>query len=342
MYWINLGLMISTDDLRFFVTLARSTSLAAAARTLNVTPPAVTQRLRLMEERLGLRLVDRSGRRMVLTDEGDHLANGGRRILEEIGELADTLSARRAVVSGHLRVVAPLGFGRNYVAPAVARFRTMYPEVTLSLRLSDRPGRLADDACDVILYVGQLRNSSLVTRYLAPNERFICATPEYLAQAGTPSQPRDLLKHKCIALRENDEDMTMWRFTPAQRGKPVGIRIEPTLSCNDGEVIRAWALGGAGIIMRSEWHVAEDLRAGRLVRVLSNWRLPPANIVALLGARHGRSARTARFLELLHSMLTPAPWRQDGLAPADLGQASKYKKRRESLHRLERTTAKAG
>ena len=303
--------MISTDDLRFFVALAASSSLAAAARALNVTPPAVTQRLQLMEERLGLRLVDRSGRRMVLTDEGDHLAGGARRILDEIGELADTLAARRAVVSGHLRVVAPLGFGRRYVAPAVARFRTLYPGVTLSLMLFDRPAQLAEDAWDLMLYVGQLRNSSLITQFLAPNERFLCAAPEYLARAGTPRQPRDLLKHNCIVLRENDEDVTMWRFNPVQRGKIVGIRIEPTLSSNDGEVTHAWALAGAGVIMRSEWDVADDLRAGRLVRILDGWNLPSANIVALLGARYGRSARTARFLEYLHTMLTPVPWRQN-------------------------------
>src|SRR5712672_2365228 len=303
--------MISTDDLRFFVTLAASSSLAAAARALNVTPPAVTQRLRLIEERLGLHLVDRSGRRMVLTDEGDHLAERGRLILDEIGELADTLAARRAVVSGHLRVVAPLGFGRRYVAPAAARFRTLHPEVTLSLMLFDRPAQLAEDAWDLMLYVGELRNSSLITQWLAPNERFLCAAPGYLSRAGILSGPADLLKHNCIALRENDEDVTMWRFKPAQRGKPVRIRIEPTLSSNDGEVTHDWALAGAGVIMRSEWDVADDLRAGRLVRVLNDWRLPPANIVALLGARHGRSARTARFLELLHTMLTPAPWRQE-------------------------------
>src|SRR5882762_765941 len=239
--------MISSEDLRFFVTLAASTSLAAAARSLNVTPPAVTQRLRLIEERLGLRLVDRSGRRMVLTDEGDHLAGGGRRILDEIEELAHTLAARRAVVSGHLRVVAPPGFGRRYIAPAAAQFRTTHPQITLSLMLSDRPARLADDAWDLMLYVGELRDSSLVTQCLAPNERFVCATSEYFTRTGTPSHPRDLLKHNCIALRENDEDVTMWRFTPSQRGKPVGIRIEPTLSSNDGEVIRAWALAGAGV-----------------------------------------------------------------------------------------------
>jgi len=310
--------MISTEDMRFFVTLAASNSLAAAARALNVTPPAVTQRLRLMEERLGLRLVDRSGRRMVLTDEGDHLAAGARGILDEIGELADALAARRAVVSGHLRVVAPLGFGRRYVVPAATRFRTIYPEVTLSLMLFDRPAQLAEDAWDLMLYVGQLRNSSLVAQYLAPNERFLCAAPAYLRRAGTPSRPADLLKHNCIALRENDEDVTMWRFVPARRGKPVRIRIEPTLSSNDGEVTHAWALAGVGVIMRSEWDVADDLRARRLVRVLHNWRLPPANIVALLGARHGRSARTVRFLELLRTMLTPVPWRQERVAAAHL------------------------
>jgi DNA-binding transcriptional LysR family regulator len=312
--------MISTDDLRFFVALASSDSLAAAARALNVTPPAVTQRLRLMEERLGLRLVDRSGRRMVLTDEGDHLASGARRILDEVGELADTLAARRAVVSGHLRVVAPLGFGRRYVAPAATRFRAMYPEVTLSLMLSDRPAQLADDAWDLMLYVGHLRNSSLITQYLAPNERFLCAAPEYLARAGVPRQPKDLLQHSCIALREYDEDVTMWRFIPAKRRKPIGIRIDPALSSNDGEVTHDWALAGAGVIMRSEWDVADDLRAGRLVRVLNDWKLPSANIVALLGARNGRSARTARFLQHLQTVLTPVPWRQKdpGFASARL------------------------
>jgi DNA-binding transcriptional LysR family regulator len=248
---------------------------------------------------------------MVLTDEGDHLARGGRGILDEIDELADTLVARRAVVSGHLRVVAPLGFGRRYVAPAAALFRAMHPKVTLSLMLSDRPARLADDAWDLMLYVGELRSSSLIAQQLAPNERYVCASPEYLARAGTPSHPTDLLKHNCIVLRENDEDVTMWRFTPLRRRTPAGIRIDPTLSSNDGEVIRAWALTGAGIIMRSEWDVADDLREGRLVRVLKDWQLPPANIVVLLGTRHGRSARTARFLEHLRAVLTPVPWRQD-------------------------------
>ncbi len=302
--------MLSTDDLRFVVALAVSESLAATARALDVTPPAVTQRLRSIEKRLGLHLVDRSGRRMVMTNEGEHLVMGARRILDQIGELTDGLSAKRTEVSGHLRIVAPLGFGRRYVAPEVERFRSMHPQVTFSLMLSDRPAHLDDDACDLIIYVGRLRNSTMVTKSLAPNERFLCAAPDYLARAGTPRQPDELLKHDCIALRENDEDVTMWRFTSASRGKPVGVRINPHLGSNDGEVIRAWAVAGAGIIMRSEWDVADDIREGRLVRVLDGWRLPPAHIVALLSTRNGRSARTAVFLNHLHSTLTPAPWRQ--------------------------------
>jgi len=131
--------MISSDDLRFIVALAQSNSLAAASRALNVTPSAVTQRLQSMEERIGFRLVDRSSRRMVLTDEGDKLANGGQRVLEELGDLIDTLNSRRAEVSGHLRIVAPLGFGRRYVAPAATQFRLLFPNVTVSLMLFDRP-----------------------------------------------------------------------------------------------------------------------------------------------------------------------------------------------------------
>jgi DNA-binding transcriptional LysR family regulator len=301
--------MISTDDLQFIVALAASNSLAATARALDVTPPAVTRRLQLLEKRLGLHLVDRSGRRMVLTSAGERLVVSARGIIEQLGELTESLSTQRTVVSGHLRIVAPLGFGRRFVAPEVARFRAMHPEVTIRLTLSDRPARLEDDACDLIIYVGELRSSTLIKKVLAPNERFLCAAPGYLARSGTPRKPEDLLKHDCIALRENDEDVTMWHFTPENRGKQVRVRIDPSLSSNDGDVVRAWALAGAGIIMRSEWDVADDIHAGRLVRLLDRWRLPPAHIVALLSTRSGRSARTAVFLTHLQAKLTPAPWR---------------------------------
>lgn len=268
-------LMISTGDSRFFVILSRAASLAGAARVLNVTPPAVTQRLRLLEERLGVRLIDRSGRGLALTDEGILLAQHARRVLDEIEQLADALAARRGIVSGHLRILAPLGFGRQYVAPVVTTFRAQFPEVRIDFMLSDRPLQFSEDTWDLLIYIGELHDSSLILRNLAPNERLLCASPDYLARHGMPARPDELATHSCIALKENDEDVTLWRFVPTGGGRPISIRIQPVLATNDGGVARAWALAGMGIVVRSEWDVADDIRSNRLVRVLRDWRFAP-------------------------------------------------------------------
>ncbi|HEY0931178.1 MAG TPA: LysR family transcriptional regulator [Gemmatimonas sp.] len=302
--------MLTTADLDFFSTVARSPSLAAAARELDVTPSAVTQRLQELERRLGVRLVDRSGRHIALTDEGELLASRGRALADDIAELTETLSARGGAVAGHLRVVAPFGFGRAYVAPVVASFQQEHPAVTIDLMLSDRRGKVTDHSWDVAVHIGELPESSFVTRPLAANDRVLCAAPSYLARHGTPDAPRDLLTHRCIALRENDEDVTLWRF--GRRGAPaVQVRIEPVLASNDGDVVRAWALSGEGIIVRSEWSIADDLRAGRLVRLLDAYTLPDAPVVALVGPRKGRSARTTAFVRALQQALTPVPWRAE-------------------------------
>ncbi|MBE3064711.1 MAG: LysR family transcriptional regulator, partial [Spirochaetes bacterium] len=280
---LSSGFMLSIEDLRFFAILASSPSLAAAARAMDVTPPAVTQRLQLIERKLGIRLVDRSGRRMALTDEGDLLATHSQRIRDELGELEESLLSSRGVVSGRLRVIAPFGFGRRYVAPAAAHFLIEHPRVTLSFVLSDRPGCVADDTWDLLIQIGELRDSSLVVRRLAPNQRFICASPDYVARRGTPTSPEDLRSHDCIALRENDEDVTLWRFAPADGGDPVHIRIEPRLASNDGEVALGWALAGLGVICRSEWAVVDYLRTGHLVRLLGRWQLPSADVSVFFG-----------------------------------------------------------
>lgn len=300
--------VISTEDLQFFITLTAAASLADAARKLDVTPPAVTQRLHLLEKRLGMRLIDRSGRRLVLTDEGELLALHARRICDDLGNLSDTLASRRGTVAGHLRVIAPLGFGQRYVAPVIAKFLSLYPEVTASLMLSDRPTHVSDDTWDLMVHIGELRDSTLVSRRLAPNRRILCAAPRYLALRGEPRHPDELRAHDCIALRENDEDVTMWRFMPKHHGTPANVRIEPCLTSNDGGTVRDWALAGLGIIARSEWDVAEHLHAGRLVPLLDEWQLPDADVVALISSRHGRSLRATRFLDLLHSSLSQLLW----------------------------------
>ncbi|QIG96483.1 MULTISPECIES: LysR substrate-binding domain-containing protein [unclassified Bradyrhizobium] len=303
--------MISTDDIRFFTAIATARSLAAAARALDVTPSAVSQRLQGLEQRLGVQLVSRSARRLTLTDEGELLVLRGGALLDEATELTEALQARRGTISGHLKILAPLGFGRRYIAPVVAAFRSRHPDVSVELELSDRPGRAAAGAWDVMIHIGALTDSTLRLLRLAPNERYLCASPAYLKRRGTPASPQNLRGHDCIALRENEEDVTLWRFSRRRAAAaPDVIRIEPMLSSNDGEVVKAWALADHGLIVRSEWDVAEDLACGRLARVLPNHRLPPADIVALLNpGRSGRARRTQAFVEHLRATLSPPPWR---------------------------------
>jgi DNA-binding transcriptional LysR family regulator len=298
--------VLSSEDLRFFLTVASARSLADAARTLDVTPPAVTQRLAGLEKRLGVRLIERTGRRIALTDEGDLLAARGRRICDELGLLSDALGSRRRVIAGHLRVLAPLGFGHRYVAPAVARVRRDYPEVTATLTLSDRPGRV-EDSWDVMVHIGELRDSALVMQRIASNRRILCAAPSYVQRRGVPARPEDLRAHECIALRENDEDVTLWRFSGARNGS-ASVRIDPVLASTEGSVVHDWAVAGMGIMVRSEWDVARDLRDGRLVALLPEWRLPDADVIALLPSREVRSARTSHFLECLRAEIDAHPW----------------------------------
>lgn len=300
--------MLSTSDLTFFATVARTPSLAAAARQLDVTPSAVTQRLQELERRLGVRLLERRGRRPTLTAEGELLATRGQAIGDELEALAEALAQRRGVVEGHLRVLAPFGFGRRFIAPLAAAFCRTYPAVTLDLSLSDQLGRVPDHSWDVAVHIGGEPQHSLRAERLAPNARLLVASPAYLSAHGVPQRPDDLRQARCIALRENEEDVTLWRFTD-KGGRAAQIRIAPALASNDGDVVREWALSGEGIILRSEWSVHEDIAAGRLVRLLPQYTLPDADVTAFVGPRRGRSARTTAFVAYLRASLALPPWR---------------------------------
>jgi DNA-binding transcriptional LysR family regulator len=300
--------MLSIADLRFFEVVAHSHTLAAVARALDVTAPSVTQRLQNLESRLQVRLVDRSTRHLMLTDEGRMLAERARSVIEEVESITETLALRRGLVAGHLRVVASFGFGRRFVGPVIAQFRAAYPETTVELLLSDSPARLGTEQWDVLVHVGELKDSTLVVRRVASNRRIVCAAPDYIRRRGEPRTPKELREHQCVALRENDEDVTLWRFKNSD-GQVAAVRIHPAMVSNDGDIIHSWALAGLGIIVRSEWHVMEDLKQGRLVQVLPKWRLPSADVVALLPSRRRRAERATQFVSLLTRSLEIPPWR---------------------------------
>lgn len=300
--------MFTSDDMIFLSALSRSSSLAAAARLLNVTPPAVTQRLRALEARTGVHLVDRGTGEIIFTDEGELLVDASKRILQEIDSVSELLRERKSFVSGQLHIAGPTGFGRRYLAPVVEAFSKLHPQVTITLNLSDNPVHLRSDYWDLIVHIGEMPTHPFQLVKLAPNKRLLCASPGYVQQHGTPETPRDLVKHNCLILRENDEDVTMWRFCGPGNNN-LAMRIAEGMSCNDGDVILAWALSGLGIVLRSEWDVADALATGNLVHLMPDWVSPDAPVIALLGPRHQRAARTRFFLEELRQALNPAPWR---------------------------------
>lgn len=296
-------------DLRFFVTITESGSLAEAARRLDVSPSAVSQRLRQLESRLGMQLAHRSTRRFSLTEEGELFHAGAVALLSELDTLVDTLRERSGEVAGTLHVCGPLGFGRHHLAAAIADFHTLHPKLMVSLTLSDVVSPADASRYDLIVHIGALGDSRMVAYPIAPNARFICAAPRYLARRPAPREPQELAGHDCIVLRENHEDVTLWRLR--RKRSEVAVRVPAILSCNDGEVAKHWALQGKGVVMRSEWDVADSLAAGRLVRLLPDWSLPDADVVALVASRTGLSARVKLFLAFLQARFQPLPpWRR--------------------------------
>ncbi|WP_205964226.1 LysR family transcriptional regulator [Ramlibacter agri] len=295
-------------DLRFFVAVTKAGSLAEAARRMDITPSAVSQHLRQLEKRLGLHLVHRSTRRFSLTDEGELFYAGAVDLLARMDDLTDSLRARTGEVAGKLDICGPLGFGRRYLAPIVADFHARHPGLQASLTLTDLVPASNTQRFDLIVHIGELADSSLVAYPVAPNQRFLCASPKYLARHPAPQTPDDLAQHACLVLRENQEDVTLWRLR--RKREEVSVRVPATLWSNDGEVVKEWALMGKGILLRSEWDVAEHLKSGRLVRVLPDWEPPEAGVVALVDHRANMSARVKLFLEFLQGRFRPkVPWR---------------------------------
>lgn len=293
---------MSTDsELGFFCLLVRLGSLVATARELNLTPPAVSRRLSQLEERLGVRLLNRTTRRISLTSEGEVYFAHAQRILGDIDEMERLVSSSRAAPKGLLRVNAPLGFGRSYVGPAIAAFSRIYPDVELQLQLTDRPVNLPDDAIDIAIRFGEMPDSRLVARKIASNRRLLVASPSYLKDAGEPAHPQELAQHQCIVLRQNDTAYGNWRLS--RGGRMETVKVHGRLSTNDGEVALRWALEGFGILMRAEWDVAKYLRSGRLVQVLPGHETPPADIHAVFSERLNLSAKVTCFVEHLRSYL---------------------------------------
>ncbi|MFM0741385.1 LysR family transcriptional regulator [Paraburkholderia xenovorans] len=301
--------MNDSADIRFLLTIRECGSLIGAARKLGLSPSAVTQRLQQLEKKLGAQLLNRTARRLQFTEEGTLLCERGAELIDQFDSLFDDLQVRRGGLVGTLKINAPLGFGRRHLAPAIAEFQQQNPDVDIALTLSDQPLTETMDRFDIVVHIGELPVSNRIGYTIAPNARFVCAAPSLIKRVGAPDTPDDLGRLPCIVLRENNEDVTLWQFSKGRTRR--GVRVAPHLSCNDGDVIRQWACEGRGVILRSEWDVADDLAKGRLVRLLPGWKTPDADVIALTQRRTGLPARTRQFMQHLQSRFKPSPpWRK--------------------------------
>ena len=290
-------MMNPTQDLGFFHLLAKQGSLAATARELGVTPPAVSKRLSVLEARLGVRLVNRTTRSMSLTAEGELYFAHAARILVQVDEVEQLLGRHRAEPKGLIRVNASLGFGRRYIGPALADFYARYPDIEVQLEISDHPLDLASHGFDLGIRFGTLPDASFHARKIASNRRLLCASPLYLDKYGTPSKLADLAQHNCIFLRQNESPYGVWSFTSG--GRTQTIKVQGALSCNDGEVALNWALQGHGILLRAEWDIARYVRSGRLRLLLEDQTPSRADVYAVYPQQLHLSTRVRRLIDFL-------------------------------------------
>lgn len=298
--------MIQIEDLQLAASLLREPSLSAAARALNVTPPALSMRLRKLEATLGVALASRTARRLCLTSEGERFAREAGVLLGQIDGLRESLQQADHRLTGTLRISAPFGYGRARVAPLLARFAHLHPGLKIQLDLRETPWPDRHDA-DAVIHIGSVKDSSWVARTLQVNERWLCASPDYLRTHGSPSAPRDLVDHACICIRENDEDATLWHLRPGagtELRRSETVRVQPAFVTNDGTVARQWAEQGLGLVLRSAWDAAEAIAGGTLVRVLPQWEFDSAPVLMLVPTRKGQTARVralTKFIEESHA-----------------------------------------
>lgn len=305
------------SDLSFFVLLARRESFTATGRDLGISASAVSRRLAKLEDRLGIRLLNRTTRRVSLTSEGDAYLLEAARILGDIDALEQRITGARDTPKGLLRINSTLRFGRTYIAPAISSFKQRHPEVQVQLILTDAPLNLVKEGIDLGIRFGAPPDSRMVMKMLVRNRRYLCASPSYLANHGTPAFLGDLQGHNCIVLRQDHGAYDVWRFDD-RNGEMQTAKVSGDLSTNDGEIALDWVLGGHGIMLRSEWDIARHVRDGSLRVVLPACR-QTAHLSAVFPERHNLSARVRRFVDHLAGTLkgaeTTAPL---ALSPEDL------------------------
>lgn len=285
------------SDLRVFTRIVAAGSLSEAARRNFSSLPAMSRHLAALEARLGVRLIDRGPRRFTLTDEGSLLHERAVAILRDLDEAEAAASAHAKQPRGHVRVGAHVEMGRRRIAPLIGEFTARYPGITVELVLSHSRLQLLESEIDVGLQMDPPSDGNLVSRTVMTGLRVVCASPEYLATHAPLQRPVDLLQHNCIRLVRGRHVLENWPFK--EDGRLTQIQVRGSLLTNNAEVVHDWAVAGRAVGLKALWDIQEDLRTGRLIRLLQPFECDEAKLYVTYATRTHLPPRMRLFIDFI-------------------------------------------
>jgi DNA-binding transcriptional LysR family regulator len=279
------------EDMRLFCQVMEAGSFTAAAEQLGLSKQFVSRRLIQLEERLGVRLLNRSTRRLDVTPLGQSYYESALRLLSEIEQVEQGIAGQNHEPRGTIRLSAPLSFAMAHLGSLLPLFLQRHPHVSVEVDLSDRPVDLISEGYDLVLRIGLLEDSTLIARRIASVQRVYCGSPDYLARHGTPRKPEDLAEHECLPYGHSRQ--VQWRFET--KGKPQTLNVSGRMRVNNGELLREAAIAGLGITYLPNFIVAEALADGRLVPLLEDFAPQPLTLSAVY-PQHRQSSRPVQAL----------------------------------------------
>lgn len=294
------------SDLRLFTKIVNAGSLSETARRLNSSLTVMSRRLAQMEERLGVRLIERGSRRFSLTEEGEMLFARAIGIIAEIDEMEAEIRAKVRMPKGRLRVSAPSEIGRRRIAPLVSKFTELYPAITIELILTDAKPDVLGEELDLGLQTDLPTDGNVIARKLLGGSRIVCASPAYLATFGPPETPKDLARHNCIRMIRWGQIFDRWRFVVD--GLHQEVVVSGALTTNSADVVHGWILAGRGIGLKARWDIQADLDDGRLIEVLAPYTRDEMNLYAVYATRSHMPLRLRMLIDFIASGLQgPVP-----------------------------------
>ena len=285
------------EDMRVFREVLDAGSFTAAADRLDTSKQLVSRRIQALEERLGVRLLNRTTRRLSPTPLGLAYLERAREILQAVDEAEDAIGQQSSRPHGRLRVSAPMSFGTLHLAPRMPAFLAAYPEVELAMDLNDRMVDLVGEGYDLAVRIGPLADSSLMARRIGTVHLLTCASPAYLTAAGTPATPADLAGHRCLIYGHGRTGT--WQYAGPAGKRPATVTVSGPLCSNNGEMLREVALGGRGLIQLPDFLVDDVVATGQLIRVLDDHAPPPFPLSAVYPRHRQTSPLVRAFIDFL-------------------------------------------